>query len=142
RVVRLLHLRQPAADHLQNLLRRTGRHGGPACGPGAVRRRPALRPLGALIFGGLGDRVGRKAAFLITVSLMGGSTFAIGLLPTFAQVGQLAPVLLILLRVIQATALGGQYGGAAIYVAEHAPSDRRGYMTSWVQTSAAFGLVG
>jgi MFS family permease len=102
----------------------------------------AFRPLGALIFGGLGDRIGRKSAFLITVMMMGGATFAIGLLPTFAQVGRLAPALLILLRIIQGTALGGQYGGAAIYVAEHAPPDRRGYMTGWVQTSAAFGLVG
>jgi MFS family permease len=102
----------------------------------------AFRPLGALIFGGLGDRIGRKAAFLITVTMMGGATFAIGLLPTFAQVGRAAPLLLILLRVIQGTALGGQYGGAAIYVAEHAPPSRRGFMTGWVQTSAAFGLVG
>jgi predicted MFS family arabinose efflux permease len=102
----------------------------------------AFRPLGALIFGGVGDRIGRKAAFLITVTMMGGATFCIGLLPTFAQVGKWAPALLILLRVIQGTALGGQYGGAAIYVAEHAPPDRRGYFTGWVQTSAAFGLVG
>ena len=102
----------------------------------------AFRPLGALIFGGVGDRIGRKAAFLITVTMMGGATFCIGLLPTFAQVGKLAPLLLILLRVIQGTALGGQYGGAAIYVAEHAPPNRRGYFTGWVQTSAAFGLVG
>lgn len=102
----------------------------------------AFRPLGALIFGGLGDRIGRKAAFLITVTMMGGSTFAIGLLPTFAQVGQLAPLLLILLRIIQGTALGGQYGGAAIYVAEHAPVGRRGFLTGFVQSSAAFGLIG
>ena len=102
----------------------------------------AFRPLGALIFGGVGDRIGRKAAFLITVTMMGGATFCIGLLPTFAQVGKWAPLLLILLRVIQGTALGGQYGGAAIYVAEHAPPNRRGYFTGWVQTSAAFGLVG
>jgi MFS family permease len=102
----------------------------------------AFRPLGALIFGGVGDRIGRKAAFLITVTMMGGATFCIGLLPTFAQVGKWAPLLLILLRVIQGTALGGQYGGAAIYVAEHAPPERRGYFTGWVQTSAAFGLVG
>jgi MFS family permease len=101
----------------------------------------AFRPIGALIFGGLGDRIGRKAAFLITVTMMGGSTFAIGLLPTFAQAGPIAPLLLILLRIVQGTALGGQYGGAAIYVAEHAPPERRGYMTGWVQTSAAFGLV-
>jgi MFS family permease len=101
----------------------------------------AFRPIGALIFGGLGDRLGRKAAFVITVTMMGGATFAIGLLPTYAQVGAAAPLLLILLRIIQGTALGGQYGGAAIYVAEHARPERRGYSTGWVQTSAAFGLV-
>jgi MFS family permease len=101
----------------------------------------AFRPLGALIFGRLGDRLGRKSAFLITVIMMGGGTFAIGFLPTYAQAGALAPVLLILLRIIQGTALGGQYGGAAIYVAEHAPANRRGFLTGWVQTSAAFGLI-
>jgi MFS family permease len=101
-----------------------------------------FRPIGALIFGRLGDRMGRKAAFLITVTMMGGATFAIGLLPTYAQVGPLAPLLLILMRVIQGTALGGEYGGAAIYVAEHAPSNRRGAYTSWIQSAAAFGLVG
>ncbi len=101
----------------------------------------AFRPLGALIFGRVGDVLGRKAAFLICVSMMGGATFAIGLLPSYQQIGPVAPLLLILLRILQGTALGGQYGGAAIYVAEHAPADRRGYMTGWVQTSAAFGLV-
>jgi MFS family permease len=101
-----------------------------------------FRPIGALIFGRLGDMVGRKAAFLITVSLMGGATFAIGLLPTYQQAGIIAPILLILMRIIQGTALGGEYGGAAIYVAEHAPADRRGWLTGWIQTSAAFGLVG
>jgi MFS family permease len=101
----------------------------------------AFRPLGALIFGRVGDVLGRKAAFLICVSMMGGATFAIGLLPSYQQIGPLAPLLLILLRILQGTALGGQYGGAAIYVAEHAPAARRGYMTGWVQTSAAFGLV-
>jgi MFS family permease len=101
----------------------------------------AFRPLGALIFGRLGDRLGRKSAFLITVTMMGGGTFAIGLLPTYAQAGLLAPILLIALRIIQGTALGGQYGGAAIYVAEHAPAHRRGFLTGWVQTSAAFGLI-
>jgi MFS family permease len=101
-----------------------------------------FRPIGALIFGGLGDRVGRKAAFLITVTLMGGATFCIGLLPTYQQAGPVAPLLLILLRIIQGTALGGEYGGAAIYVAEHAPANRRGAYTGWVQTSAALGLVG
>jgi MFS family permease len=101
----------------------------------------AFRPLGALIFGRVGDRLGRKAAFLICVSMMGGATFAIGLLPSYQQAGLVAPILLILLRIIQGTALGGQYGGAAIYVAEHAPANRRGFSTGWVQTSAAFGLV-
>jgi MFS family permease len=101
-----------------------------------------FRPIGALIFGRLGDRIGRKGAFLVTVTLMGGATFAIGLLPTYAQAGPLAPLLLILMRIIQGTALGGEYGGAAIYVAEHAQPDRRGYATAWVQASAAFGLVG
>ena len=101
-----------------------------------------FRPVGALIFGRIGDRVGRKGAFLITVSMMGAATFAIGLLPTYSQAGPLAPILLILMRIIQGTALGGEYGGAAIYVAEHAPANRRGFMTGWVQAAAAFGLIG
>ncbi|WP_265571409.1 MFS transporter [Sphingomicrobium nitratireducens] len=101
----------------------------------------AFRPLGAIIFGAMGDRVGRKATFLTTVSLMGGATFAIGLLPTYAAVGMIAPVLLILLRICQGTALGGEYGGAAIYVAEHADDDKRGAATGWIQSSAAFGLI-
>ncbi len=101
----------------------------------------AFRPLGALIFGRVGDLLGRKAAFLICVSMMGGATFAIGLLPAYQQIGVAAPILLIFLRVLQGTALGGQYGGAAVYVAEHAPEGRRGYLTSFVQCSAAFGLT-
>ena len=101
----------------------------------------AFRPLGALIFGRVGDVLGRKAAFLICVSMMGGATFAIGLLPSYQQIGLAAPILLILLRILQGTALGGQYGGAAIYVAEHAAPNRRGWSTGWVQTSAAFGLI-
>ena len=101
----------------------------------------AFRPLGAIIFGAMGDRVGRKATFLTTVSLMGGATFAIGLLPTYAQAGILAPILLVFLRICQGTALGGEYGGAAIYVAEHAPNDRRGAATGWIQSSASFGLL-
>ena len=100
----------------------------------------AFRPLGALVFGRIGDRVGRKGAFLFTVVLMGGATVAIGLLPSYAQVGLLAPALLVLMRILQGFALGGEYGGAAIYVAEHAPPGARGRSTSWVQTSAAFGL--
>jgi MFS family permease len=101
----------------------------------------AFRPLGALIFGVVGDRLGRKGAFLITVSLMGGATFLIGFLPTYAQAGTLAPTLLIILRILQGIALGGEYGGAAIYVAEHAPNHKRGASTGWIQSSASFGLL-
>ncbi|HEX2625225.1 MAG TPA: MFS transporter, partial [Sphingomicrobium sp.] len=96
---------------------------------------------GAIIFGAMGDRIGRKATFLATVSLMGGATFGIGLLPTYAQAGAIAPILLILLRICQGTALGGEYGGAAIYVAEHADDDKRGAATGWIQSSASFGLL-
>ncbi len=102
----------------------------------------AFRPLGALVFGKIGDQAGRKGAFLATVLLMGGATFAIAFLPTYKQVGILSPILLILMRCVQGFALGGEYGGAAIYVAEHAPAGKRGWSTSWVQTSAAFGLFG
>ena len=101
----------------------------------------AFRPLGALIFGVVGDKLGRKGAFLITVSLMGGATFLIGLLPTYATAGPTAAVLLILLRILQGIALGGEYGGAAIYVAEHAPNNKRGAATGWIQSSASFGLL-
>src|SRR4051812_11196801 len=101
----------------------------------------AFRPLGALIFGVVGDRLGRKGAFLITVSLMGAATFLIGFLPTYAQAGSLGPTLLIVLRILQGIALGGEYGGAAIYVAEHAPNDKRGASTGWIQASASFGLL-
>jgi MFS family permease len=102
----------------------------------------AFRPLGALVFGKIGDQAGRKGAFLATVLLMGGATFAIAFLPTYEQAGIISPILLILLRCLQGFALGGEYGGAAIYVAEHSPPNRRGWSTSWVQTSAAFGLFG
>src|SRR5271163_2985442 len=100
----------------------------------------AVRPFGALIFGRLGDMIGRKYTFLITMSLMGVGTFFIGLLPGYASWGIAAPVVLILLRLIQGLALGGEYGGAAIYVAEHAPPGKRGYYTSWIQTTATLGL--
>lgn len=99
-----------------------------------------VRPFGAIVFGRLGDIAGRKITFLVTLLLMGGSTFAIGLLPTFAQVGALAPTLLVLLRLLQGLALGGEYGGAATYVAEHAPDDRKGFYTSFIQTTATLGL--
>ena len=101
----------------------------------------AFRPLGAIIFGVIGDRLGRKGAFLATVSLMGGATFAIGLLPTYQTAGIISPILLILLRICQGIALGGEYGGAAIYVAEHAPNNRRGALTGWIQITASLGLI-
>jgi MFS family permease len=100
----------------------------------------AVRPFGALIFGRLGDMIGRKYTFLITMSLMGIGTFFIGVLPGFATWGILAPTVLVGLRLIQGLALGGEYGGAAIYVAEHAPANKRGYYTSWIQTTATLGL--
>ncbi|MBA3849605.1 MAG: MFS transporter [Opitutus sp.] len=100
-----------------------------------------VRPFGALVFGRLGDRVGRKHTFLLTLLLMGGSTFAIGLLPTFAQAGVAAPLLLVLLRLVQGLSIGGEYGGAATYVAEHAPDARRGFYTGFLQTTASLGLI-
>jgi MFS family permease len=100
-----------------------------------------VRPFGALVFGRLGDKVGRKYTFLLTLVLMGGSTFAIGLIPGYDTIGFLAPMLVLLLRLIQGLALGGEYGGAATYVAEHSPENRRGYFTSWIQTTATLGLL-
>src|SRR5580765_1251976 len=99
-----------------------------------------VRPFGALVFGRIGDLVGRKYTFLVTIIFMGASTFLVGLLPTYAAVGWLAPILMVTLRLVQGLALGGEYGGAATYVAEHAPHDRRGYDTSWIQTTATIGL--
>jgi MFS family permease len=100
-----------------------------------------VRPFGALFFGRLGDLIGRKATFLITILLMGASTFLVGLLPSYDQIGWVAPVVLIALRMAQGLALGGEYGGAAVYVAEHAPQGRRGFYTSWIQTTATLGLL-
>ena len=100
----------------------------------------AVRPIGALLFGRIGDIVGRKYTFLVTMTLMGLGTFFIGVLPSYAQWGILAPIVLIGLRLVQGLALGGEYGGAAIYVAEHAPPGKRGYYTSWIQTTATLGL--
>ncbi len=100
----------------------------------------AVRPFGALIFGRFGDMIGRKYTFLITMSLMGIGTFFIGVLPGYATWGIFAPIVLIGLRLVQGLALGGEYGGAAIYVAEHAPANKRGYYTSWIQTTATLGL--
>ena len=99
-----------------------------------------MRPFGALVFGRLGDLVGRKYTFLVTIVLMGLSTFLVGVLPSYASIGMAAPAILIILRLLQGLALGGEYGGAATYVAEHAPHGRRGFYTSWIQTTATLGL--
>jgi MFS family permease len=100
----------------------------------------AVRPLGALVFGRIGDLTGRKFAFLATLLIMGGSTAAIGFLPGYASIGIFAPIILVILRLLQGLALGGEYGGAAVYVAEHAPDGKRGFYTSFIQTTATLGL--
>lgn len=99
-----------------------------------------VRPFGALVFGRLGDLIGRKYTFLLTLVLMGGSTFLIGLIPSYSSIGYAAPILVLILRLVQGLALGGEYGGAATYVAEHAPKGKRGFFTSWIQTTATLGL--
>lgn len=99
-----------------------------------------VRPFGALVFGRLGDLIGRKYTFLLTLIIMGGSTFAIGLVPGYETIGFAAPVIVLLLRLLQGLALGGEYGGAATYVAEHSPPNKRGFYTSWIQTTATLGL--
>src|SRR5688500_14718997 len=100
----------------------------------------AVRPFGALVFGRLGDMIGRKYTFLVTIVIMGLSTFLVGILPSYASIGIAAPVILITLRLAQGLALGGEYGGAATYVAEHAPQGKRGLYTSFIQTTATLGL--
>ncbi|MET0963522.1 MAG: MFS transporter [Noviherbaspirillum sp.] len=99
-----------------------------------------VRPFGALVFGRLGDMIGRKYTFLVTIVIMGASTFIVGLLPNYESIGVAAPIILIILRILQGLALGGEYGGAATYVAEHAPHGKRGFFTSWIQTTATLGL--
>ena len=99
-----------------------------------------VRPFGALFFGRIGDIVGRKYAFLVTLLIMGGATAIIGFLPTYAQIGIAAPIILLLIRILQGLALGGEYGGAAVYVAEHVPDNRRGFYTSFIQITATLGL--
>lgn len=100
-----------------------------------------VRPFGAIVFGRIGDTIGRKYTFLLTLLIMGGSTFAIGLIPSYESIGVLAPIIVFLLRALQGLALGGEYGGAAIYVAEHAPEGRKGFFTSFIQTTATLGLL-
>src|SRR5678809_1550697 len=99
-----------------------------------------VRPFGALFFGRSGDLVRRKYAFLVTLLIMGGATAAVGFLPTYATIGLAAPIILLIIRVLQGLALGGEYGGAAVYVAEHVPDSRRGFYTSFIQTTASLGL--
>ena len=99
-----------------------------------------VRPFGALVFGRLGDLIGRKYTFMLTLILMGGATFLIGLVPSYETIGWWAPAIVLILRLLQGLALGGEYGGAATYVAEHAPANRRGFYTSWIQTTATLGL--
>ena len=99
-----------------------------------------VRPFGALVFGRLGDMIGRKYTFLVTILIMGASTFVVGLLPSYSSIGIAAPIILVTLRILQGLALGGEYGGAATYVAEHAPEGKRGNFTSWIQTTATLGL--
>ncbi len=100
-----------------------------------------VRPFGAILFGHLGDLIGRKFTFMLTLGLMGAATFVVGLLPGYDVIGALAPILLVTMRVLQGLALGGEYGGAATYIAEHAPDGRRGFYTSWIQTTATMGIV-
>src|SRR6201997_4135855 len=100
-----------------------------------------VRPFGAVLFGHLGDLIGRKFTFMLTLGLMGAATFVVGLLPGYDVIGALAPILLVSMRVVQGLALGGEYGGAATYIAEHAPDGKRGFYTSWIQTTATMGIV-
>nr|MBA3431768.1 MFS transporter [Actinomycetota bacterium] len=101
----------------------------------------AVRPFGAAFFGRIGDITGRKFTFMLTIAIMGSATFLIGLLPTYQTIGIFAPIILVTLRLFQGLALGGEYGGAAIYVAEHSPDNKRGYYTSYIQTTATLGLL-
>src|SRR5256886_853092 len=100
-----------------------------------------VRPFGAIVFGHLGDLIGRKFTFMLTLLLMGAATFVVGLLPGYETIGILAPILLVAMRVLQGLALGGEYGGAATYIAEHSPDGQRGFYTSWIQTTATMGIV-
>ena len=141
RVVRLLPLRDPGALLRGALLPAGNATAALLASFVAYAAGFLVRPFGALVFGRIGDLVGRKYTFLITIVVMGSSTAAVGLLPTYASIGFVAPVLLVILRLVQGLALGGEYGGAATYVAEHAPPGKRGLDTAWIQTTATLGLL-
>jgi MFS family permease len=140
RVLRLLPLRFARDDHREAVLQRRSIGAAFIFALLAFAAGFLVRPLGAVLFGRLGDMIGRKYTFLVTILIMGLSTFIVGLLPSYATIGVAAPVILIALRMLQGLALGGEYGGAATYVAEHAPHGKRGAYTSWIQTTATLGL--
>ena len=139
-MVRLLHLRQPRHDHLAALLPEGDETLALIAYLSTFAVGFVVRPFGALFFGRIGDLVGRKHAFLVTLIIMGGATALIGLLPTYATIGIAAPIILLVIRVLQGLALGGEYGGAAVYVAEHVPDEKRGFYTSFIQITATLGL--
>jgi MFS family permease len=139
-VVRLLPLRFAGGDHRQAVLLGLDPTSAFIFALLAFAAGFLVRPFGAIVFGRLGDMIGRKYTFLVTILIMGLSTFIVGLLPSYASIGVAAPVILIALRMLQGLALGGEYGGAATYVAEHAPHGKRGAYTSWIQTTATLGL--
>jgi MFS family permease len=140
RVVRLLHLRQPGGVLRVGLFPKENPTAALLSTLATFATGFVVRPFGAIVFGRIGDLIGRKYAFVITLTTMGLATTLTGLVPTYAQIGILAPTLLVLLRLLQGLALGGEYGGAATYIAEHSPDGRRGYYTSWIQTTATVGL--
>jgi MFS family permease len=139
-MVRLLYFRQPRCRHLSALYPPGNDTFAYIAYLATFAVGFIVRPFGALFFGRIGDIVGRKYAFLVTLLIMGGATAVIGFLPTYSQIGIAAPVILLFLRVLQGLALGGEYGGAAVYVAEHVPDRRRGFYTSFIQITATLGL--
>ena len=140
RVVRLLHLRHAGAVLRGAVLPQGNATAALLASFATYAAGFLVRPFGALVFGRIGDLVGRKYTFLVTIMVMGLATAAVGFLPTYATIGMLSPTILVLLRLAQGLALGGEYGGAATYVAEHAPDEKRGLHTSWIQTTATLGF--
>ena len=140
-MVRLLHFRQPRDRNLAALLSQGNNTLALIAYLSTFAVGFVVRPFGALFFGRIGDLVGRKYAFLVTLLIMGGATSLIGFLPTYATIGIAAPIILLVIRILQGLALGGEYGGAAVYVAEHVPDAKRGFYTSFIQITATLGLV-